>query len=141
MDLKEKIKDLRGSLYFEVDRNELGKMMVLVSATLLLVSIHSFRGYDQAANSLDRANTELEQASNLIQSDRFEQSMGAVESVRGFNPSESFNQVIDAFDSAESAVNKTQQAEETVKDRRETYQWYSLIGVLGIVAGIAVIYS
>ncbi|MFB6144116.1 MAG: hypothetical protein ABEJ98_02275 [Candidatus Nanohaloarchaea archaeon] len=135
----EKLKDLQGSL--AVDRQEFGKMMILVSVTLLLVSIHSYTALEEARAEVADANSQLSRAEAILESDSFQQSLKAVKSIGGYNSGQQFQQAVSAMENVGSAINSTEEAEQVLEQRKKTYQWYSLIGILGAVAGVAVIYS
>ena len=130
-------KDVIDNLF--LDKQELGKITLIVSITLLLSSIHAYRGFDQAEQELEMVNSNLSKTSELINSDRFEEGMDAVSSIRGYNPSQIFEQVLESFRTTNNTIENTEDALDIIENRKETSQWYSLIGVIGIVAGITLI--
>lgn len=138
LDAKEKIDSLEKNYWF--DQREFGKVMIIASLSLLVVSIHALftinGAVQQASNSTDR----LETTASLIESDGFQQSMESLAATGATIQGEGIEQVIKDLEYASNSVEGVQELSTELENAQKTYQWTLLIGILGIVVGITSIY-
>lgn len=137
-ELKQKAEELHSEYAFS--RVELAKIMVIVSATLIVVSIPAALSFQSAANQAKSVNSQLSQTAALVNSERVQTSLDVLRNTGG----SSFDQIaaaINAVERTDKAVNSTQNLQNEMDRSKEMYQWLVLIGIIGEVAGIAIYFS
>lgn len=126
---------------YGIDKVELGKIMIIASTTLLLVSIHAFTSLEAAHSQIKKVDDSMEQAEVVVNDPRLQDSLEAVEKINdGSYFKNSMTSLIKAVEQMDSSINKVKSAEKHLKKEAELFQWLALIGILGNVAGIAAIY-
>ncbi len=134
--LKQRIMELHEE--YGIDKTELSKIMIIASTTLMIISIHATMSFQSAHESVSNANNELSEASAVVNSQQFQE---GVESISRLSESRLTNQVetaTNALQNANSSLEETSQAEEKLGSTTEMYQWLTLIGILGNVAGVSI---
>ncbi|MFB6241383.1 MAG: hypothetical protein ABEJ36_01100 [Candidatus Nanosalina sp.] len=128
---------------YRLDKRELGKVLVVASTALLVVSVHSVLVFQSTAEDVKKADKQLEKAQAVMSTSAFNQSMQAIGSIETFeevNIYNQFRQASKAFSSAKNATSELSSARERIESSYELYQWLVLVSILGIVAGISVMY-
>lgn len=126
---------------YGIDRRELGKIMVIVSTTLLLVSIHTALTLQQTNAELDKASNSLDRVYGIVGQEDFQDSVNDLKALPDSTLKNRLITVFDALDKAESSRGSMNSAETKLEETYKVYQWMVVIGILGNVAGIAVVYS
>lgn len=126
---------------YGLDRTEFGKILVIASVSMLVVSIHATLTLQSVTEEVESSNNQLEQTSAIINSNNFQQAVSQLEQIRSDRISSQLNTALDSFERVDSSIEQTKQVEERLNTQVKNYQWMSLIGIIGIVAGIAAIYS
>ncbi len=127
---------------YTVDRREFGKILVIASTALLVLSLHSALSFQSALSQVEKVNRDFDKARGIIESPGFNDSLEALQSVKG-GGSQITNQFVtasNAFLEARDALERSEKAEDDLEGTYQQYRWLVLIAVLGEVAGIAVIY-
>ncbi len=127
---------------YTVDRRELGKILVIASTALLVLSLHSALSFQSALGEVEKVNRDFDKAQGIIESPGFNDSLEALQSARG-GGAQITNQFVtasNAFLEAREALERSEKAEDELEGTYNQYRWLVLIAVLGEVAGIAVIY-
>jgi hypothetical protein len=138
-DMGEKIEKLRQE--YTLDTAELGKIMLISSITLFIISVHSTLTLQESSKQADQLHNSLEKTDAIINSQDFNDSLDALEDTQGTQIAPRFIKAAEAF---RNAQNTTQTADEMRKDLENTtkvYQWTTLISILGAVAGAVILYS
>jgi hypothetical protein len=134
----EKINDLEYDYRF--DQKEFGKIMIVASLSLLVVSVHSLYtingAVEQASNSTERLDT----SASLISSDSFQQSMQSLAATGATIDGQGIDQLIADLEYATSSLSEVEELSNSLENAQTTYQWTVLIGMLGMVVGITSIY-
>lgn len=138
MNPQQKINEL--SQEYTVDKTELGKIMVIASATLLLFSIHTTLTLQNTKEKATKLDERLDKAYTLINSQRFNNSLNALEDTKGTKIGPMYLGAAKAFRKAQNATKTAEQLQEELKARSQAYQWNILVSLLGIVAGALIIY-
>lgn len=125
--------------YF-IDKREFGKVLLVASLAVLLVSVHAALEFQSASQNLDQMNEKFEETSGIINSESFNQSLQALETVRGTDIGPQFIQAAEAFRDAQGSIEDSREAEENLNSSFEIYQWLILVSILGTVSGAAIIY-
>jgi len=133
-----KAKIVRLHREYGIDKMELSKIMVIASTTLLVVSIHSVMSFQSAHQKVSDANSELSEASAVVNSEQFQQGMDSISRLTQSRFTNQMKTAVSSLQSANSSLEETRQAEESLGKNVEIYQWLALIGILGNVAGVSI---
>jgi len=125
---------------YRIDRIEFGKVLLVASIAVLVVSVQSAMKFESASQQVEDLNQDFTQTSAIINSDGFDESVEALQSIKGTDIAPKFIQASEAFRSAQTSLNKSKQAEQELENTYESYQWMVLISILGSVSGAAIIY-
>jgi hypothetical protein len=137
-EIKLKMEDVHE--HYGVDQRELGKLMVVVSTTLLVVSAHAALSFKEAADSMESVNNELDTVSGIVNSQNFQQALDVISSFNSQSISNQVNTFVSAFQGLETSIQDSNQVEQSLRDKYRLYQWLALVAIMGEVAGFAIIY-
>lgn len=137
-EIKQKLDELHRD--YVLDQRELGKILIIVSTTLLIFSAHAALSFKSASESVGDLNEELSTISGVINSENFQTSIEAIESLNSRAISSQVNTAVSTFDSINRSVRTSGAVKSELRSDYELYQWLALLAILGEVAGIAVIY-
>ncbi|MFB6213089.1 MAG: hypothetical protein ABEJ07_00790 [Candidatus Nanohaloarchaea archaeon] len=137
-EIKVKMEDARR--HYGVDQRELGKLMIVVSTTLLVVSAHAALSFRSAAESVESLNSELDTVSGIVNSPNFQTAVDVISSLNSQAVTQQVNALTSAMQGLESSVQSSREVEQSLRDRYEMYQWLALVAVMGEVAGFSIIY-
>lgn len=127
---------------YTFDRRELGRVMIVASAAILVVSLHAALSFQSSFERMEQVNREFDRAQGIIESPNFNDSIQALQSTRGAG-TEITNQFVtasQAFLDARDTLRSAEAAEKGLEENYLLYRWLVLVAVLGIVGGAAVIY-
>lgn len=145
MGLREKLEQNRFFQRFEevheeygIDQRELGKILVIASTTLLVVSIPAVLTLQSVEASVEDANDRMDEAENLINSESFRSSLDALTNIAGYG--KQYEEAKDVFNRAGSALNQSRNAEQQLERTYRSYQWLVVVGIIGVISGVVVVY-
>jgi hypothetical protein len=127
---------IRKDLSLSIDQEELGKILLIASFTLLLVSLHAFYSLSDIEQGLQDINGEVSQTSAVLNSNSFNSSLQALREVNALNVESKVVRIIEGMNKANEALQSSEQLEKNVEGSKSTYQWLSLISLLGIISGL-----
>ncbi|MFB6181167.1 MAG: hypothetical protein ABEJ93_04790 [Candidatus Nanohalobium sp.] len=139
MKVPEKIRELEYE--YTVDQREFGKVLVVVSATTFLISLMSLYQVMEVQESVEGVNSDFSKLDAVISSDRFNQSLSAIQSLEGTTSGQKFQYAAQTFRGMQHGLKQAEQAEHDLEHARSTYQWVILLSILGATAGVTVIYT
>ena len=119
-----------------IDQEELGKVLLIASFTLFLVSLHAFYSLSDIEQGLQDVNGEVSQTSAVLNSNTFNSSLQALREVNALNVESKVVRIIEGMNKANQALQSSEQLEKNVEGSKSTYQWLSLISLLGFVSGL-----
>lgn len=125
---------------YTLDINEFSKVVLIASFALLVVSLHSAYMFQQSAEDIEKLDSSLDRTSAVINSDGFQDSLEALQSIEGTEIGVQFEQAREAFSGVENDINQTENSLERLEQNYETYQWLVLFSILGMVSGISLRY-
>lgn len=128
---------------YRIDKRELGKVLLIASAAVFIVSVHSALTLNAAVDEVQKTDNQLSEMEAIIESDSFNQSMQALESTDTYEQVDiygQFSSALEAFNSAEKGFNSLDNVSQGLENSYSTYQWLALISLLGCVAGAVIIY-
>lgn len=137
-DLKQKIRDIEYRYWF--DKKEFGKIVIIASLSMLIVSVHAIYTIDSAVEQASNSTERLETTAALVGSDGFQQSMNSLAGTGVTIQGQSISEVVSDLQYASESVEGIEELSSELERARTTYQWTTLIGLLGLVAGITSIY-
>lgn len=137
-DIKQKIEEYEH--LYKFDQREFGKVMIIASLSLLVVSIHALYTIDGAVQQANNSTERLETTARLVGSDGFQQSMESLAATGATIQGQEIEQVIADLEYASNSVEGVQNLSTELENAQSTYQWTVLIGILGLVTGITAIY-
>ena len=127
---------IRRDLSLSIDQKELGKVLLIASFTLFLVSLHAFYSLSDIEQGLQDVNGEVSQTSAVLNSNTFNSSLQALREVNALNVESKVVRIIEGMNKANQALQSSEQLEKNVEGSKSTYQWLSLISLLGFVSGL-----
>ncbi|MFP4229854.1 MAG: hypothetical protein ACLFRK_01810 [Candidatus Nanohaloarchaea archaeon] len=136
--LKQRIREVEYSYWF--DKKEFGKVVIIASLALLVVSVHAIYTIDDAVEQASNSTERMQKTAALVGSDGFKQSMESLGGTGTTIQGESIDDVVTNLEYASESVDGVEQLSSELEQARTTYQWTALIGMLGIVAGMTAIY-
>ena len=123
---------------YTLDRAEMGKVLIVASATLLVVSAHAVLQFSATESKLSDAYTDSKRVSSLADSQSFNRSLRTLASFRtGTQVSRQVRTLVDTASTMESASRDIREAQQNLGEKREMYQWLVLISVAGLATGLA----
>lgn len=129
------IRDLHAE--YGLDQKEFSKMLIITCTALLVVSVHATATLDSVQSDLQETDEQVQQASAVITSESFQQALDTLRRVQSQSVTNQIETAQESFSSAQESFQKISTAEQKVERTRRTYQWMSLISILGIVSGVA----
>jgi len=125
---------------YTVDQNELGKILLIASTALLVVSVHAALQFQNSYDQMNEVNKQFDKTEGIVESQSFNDSLEALNSVKGSEIASKFTTAAKAFQEAKTAIEASEAAETNLENNVETYKWLVLISILGEVAGVSIIY-
>lgn len=138
MDLKQKIREIEYQYW--LDKTEFGKVLIIASLSILVVSIHAIYTVNNAVEQASESNERMQSTAVLVGSDSFQNSMENFADTGATIGGEPVSEVVSDLQYASESVQQVEQLSEDLEQARTTYQWTVLLGILGLVAGITAIY-
>lgn len=138
MGLKQKIQEFEYE--YTLDQTELGKILAIVSLTLTLFSVHAILSLQPAIEEAQSAEDRLQQLDQVVNSERFNQSLNALEDLQTTTVGDDIQYALRTFRGMQVTVEDQQQIYTDLEKVHSQYQWLFLIGLLGIIAGVSLIY-
>jgi hypothetical protein len=116
----------------------MGKVLIVASATLLVVSAHAVLQFSATESKLSDAYTDSQRVSSVVESQSFNRSLRTLASFQtGTQVSRQVRTLVDTASTMESASQDIQEAQQNLGEKREMYQWLVLISVAGLATGLA----
>lgn len=128
---------------YQWDRNEFGRLLIVVSVAVLILSIHSVTVLQTSIDDVGDSTKKIERAQGIMNSQGFNQSLQAIESIETYEDVDISNQFVQASSAFQAAANAMESIDETEDQLRlnlAIYRWLVLMSILGIVAGAGIIY-
>lgn len=122
---------------YTFDRQELGKIVFITSAALLVVSVNTALTLESVSSDLKQTNNDVEQASSVITSDNFQNALDTLQRVQSSRLTQQLEVARNSFQEAQSSFENIETAQNRVDRTYRRYQWMSLISILGLVTGVA----
>lgn len=136
--VRDKIEEIEYN--YTIDRNELGKIMIIASTTLLFFSVHTLLSLEPAMQESSDVDQQLSQLESVVNTDRFNDSLGAIEDLESVSIGEDMQYAVSTFRGMQITASEQQEIYRTLEKTNETYQWLVLLSIIGIVTGGAIIY-
>lgn len=125
---------------YQIDEAELGKLLVVSSLALMAVSIPAAISLQNAQASVENASTDLSSAQAIVSSDSFSSSLENLRQAAGGNLASSVDEISNSVAATEDGIESLEEAETELDEQVEIFQWLSLISILGLVSGLAIIF-
>ncbi|MFB6100219.1 MAG: hypothetical protein ABEK16_03000 [Candidatus Nanohalobium sp.] len=134
----EKLEGFERSHFF--DQREFGKVLVIVSITMFVFSVHGLNQINQTAQKVDKLESDMEQLSAVISSEAFNSTLQAIESLQTTDLGEQFDYAAQTFRAMQDRVAMFEDINSDLENLQTTYQWLTLISILMMAAGVTVIF-
>ena len=120
-----------------INQQEIGKMLTLVSLTMLIFSSITLVTLQDINQDLQDVESNYSQINTLIQTQDFQQGIEDLQTEEISDEALSATLILtNALENTSDLSETSQQLEET----HEKYQWMILLSILGLIAGITTIY-
>lgn len=137
-DIKRRIQEIEYKYWF--DKREFGKIVIIASLSMLVVSVHAIYTIDNAVEQASNSTERLQTTAALVGSEGFKQSMESLAGTGATIQGRSIGEIVADLQYASESVEGIEELSTELEEARTTYQWTALIGLLGLVAGITSIY-
>ncbi len=138
MKLKQKIRELQNE--YTLDQREFGKVLFVASATLFFFSAHAVITLNPVLDEAGQTEQRLNQLDQVIQTERFNESLQALQDLRSAGIGEDMQYALRTFRGMSSTLQEQESSHTELEKTVKTYQWLVLAGLLGMVAGASTIY-
>lgn len=122
------------------DRREFGKVLLIASATMFIVSFQATLSFQNASQELKEVDKSFQETSVIINDPGFNESVEALESVKGTQLAPRFLQAAEAFRNAQGSLDKLENSQENLESTSNSYSWLVLLSIIGMVTGAVIIY-
>lgn len=136
--LKQRIEEVRENYW--IDKTEFGKVLIIASLSLLVVSMHAIYTIDSAVEQASNSTDNMKTTAALVGSDGFQRSMESLAGTGATIGGQSIEEVVGNLQYASDSVQEIETLSDELDNARTTYQWTFLLGLLGLVTGITSIY-
>lgn len=141
MDIREQVEKLER--FYTFDRHELGRMLLVASATLLVFSVHSVMTLQESHSQMEQFEQDFDQLQLIINSQSFNQSIRTLEQVGQAlgqdTASEQLRTAQNVFQQISTSGQDLERIQSQQQDLYQTYQWFVLISILGVVTGFVLL--
>jgi len=141
MSISEQVEKLER--FYTFDRHELGRMLLVASTTLLVFSVHSVMTLQESHSEMTQFEEEFDQMQLIINSQSFNQSIQTLESVSQAigqeTGAEQLRTARDVFQQIGTSGQKLDSIQSQQQGLYQTYQWFVLISILGVVTGFVLL--
>jgi hypothetical protein len=125
---------------YGLDKMELSKIVIITSTALLVVSINAVYTMQSVQSDLKQTDQSVQQASAVINSDRFQDAMNTLQRIESDRLTNQLQAAEESLNNLDSSFENVNTAQDKVDQTQRTYQWMSLISILGIISGVALRY-
>lgn len=122
---------------YGLDKQEFSKIIIITCTALLVISINSVYTMQSVHSDLEDTDQSVQEASAVINSDRFQDAMNTLQRIESDRLTNQLDAAQSAFQQLDSSFDKIDTAQGKVDEAKRTYQWMSLISILGIISGVA----
>jgi hypothetical protein len=122
---------------YGLDKQEFSKIVIITCTALLVVSINSVYTMQSVQSDLEQTDKDMQEASAVINSNRFQDAMDTLQRIESTRLTSQIQAAQTSFEQLDSSFDKIQTAQGKVDEAQRTYQWMSLISILGIISGVA----
>ena len=137
-DPRQKLEELEHD--YTLDQIELGKIIIIASLTLLIISVHTLMQIQPAIEEAETAEQRLSQLDSVVNTAQFNDSLQALQDLEGTSMGDRMEYALSTFEGMQVTVQDQKNIYSQLEKTHETYQWLVLISIIGLVTGIAVIY-
>lgn len=137
-DPRQKLEELEHD--YTLDQIELGKIIIIASLTLLIISVHTLMQIQPAMEEAETAEQRLSQLDSVVNTAQFNDSLQALQDLEGTSMGDRMEYALSTFEGMQATVQDQKNIYSQLEKTHETYQWLVLISIIGLVTGIAVIY-
>lgn len=138
MGFKDKINELEYE--YTLDEKELGKTLIIVSFTLLLFSVHTILVMQPAIEEARNTEERLNQLDQVVNTPQFNQSLNAMQDLQSTSVADEIDYALQTFLAMQDTVTGQEEIYRNLEQTNTRYQWLVLVGLLGIIAGVSLIY-
>lgn len=135
--IKQKLEELHRN--YGINRLELGEIMVIMSTTLLIMSIHGYYSFNAVHSEVSNAEDDLKTTLGMMETDGFQRGMQALKDLETTTLGQRVEPALHTFQQSKKSINATERAAEEAAEKKSLYQWLSLLGILGAVTGVIII--
>lgn len=122
---------------YTLDRSEMGKVLVVASTTLMVVSGHAVLQLSATESKLSDSYDTAEQVSNTVNTRGFNRSLRTLASFQaGTDASRQVRTLLSAASSMRETSSEIAESEQTIEETKEMYQWLVLLSGAGLITGL-----
>lgn len=138
MKLRERIREIEYE--YTVDQRELGKVLLVVSTTVFLISLTSLYQTRSTVQHVEETRSDLSQLDAVVNSQRFNQSLSTIQNLQGTTEGQKYQYAAQTFRGMQHSIDEVDKAEKDLEGMQNMYQWMVLSSILGATAGLTVIF-
>lgn len=138
MNLRDRVRELEYE--YTLDQRELGKVLLVVSATVFFISLTSLYQTRSTVQHVEETRSDLSQLGAVVNSQRFNESLSAIQSLQGTTEGQKYQYAAQTFRGMQHSIKEVENTEKDLEEMQNMYQWMILSSILGATAAITVIF-
>lgn len=125
---------------YGLDQKELGKIILISSLATFVIAASSALALQDTYKQVEQANQDLDRVEGIITSDNLQNAVEQLQGRLGGRLSSSMNVISSDLDKVNSSISSLESTERDIERKVQTYQWVSLISLIGIISGFVTMY-
>lgn len=125
---------------YQLDKRELAKSLIVASVALLFFSSFAILSLRSNNEELKEVQQNLDSISNEINSQEFNSSLQALEDIKTTPIGNQFVEVTETMRETKNKLNGVSEVSSNLKSTYKTFQWVFLASILGLAAGVTIIF-
>lgn len=120
---------------YSFDRKEFGKIVLIASASMLVVSAHAALVFTEAESEVDNVNQEFTEVEAMMDTEGFNDSLEALNSLQTTSVGTRFAKIATAFNRLGDSFTSLEETDQNLSRNAEMYRWLVLVSILGLATG------
>lgn len=123
-----------------IDQKEMGKILIIASCSLLVVSLHAFYSFHTIEDEISNVTDQADETMAVLQSDQFQSSLEALRDVNALSVDRNIQTITEGMSQVASSLENSREISERAENSKRTYQWLTLLSILGLISGLVLFF-
>lgn len=121
-------------------RFELAKLIIVISLVTMAFAGHAIFTLQDSIDDMQTFEEDYDFAMEIMETQSFNQSLNLLSVSVQTGQGSSFLEVVQAMRQSQDSFQTYQQARRNLEQTYQRYQWLFLLGLLGLIAGVTIIF-